>query len=121
MAQQIDLLSMVDLKESAKTSLEGQQLFVADARERYEYEDGKRTDKVVGTTVTLQVERDSDNPLSSHVFDLQTEQVLDPDGLLDKSVSVHIDSARIWASTRRNSTYAEPQVSLRGTVQVLGD
>lgn len=118
MAQEINLLEMIGLKEAAKQTLESEDLFVADARERYAYEDDKRTDKVVGTVLTLQVERDTGNPLSSHVFDLQTDQVMDVEKLLDKSVSVHIDDVRVWAFSRRNSTYAEPRVTLRGTITV---
>ena len=118
MAQEIDLLSMVGLKKSGKDTLEGQQLFVADARQKFAYEDNQRTDKVVGTTVTLQVFRDNDNPLSSHVFDLTTDQILDPDQIIDKDVTVEIDDVRIWASTRRNSTYAEPRVTLHGKINV---
>ena len=118
MAQEVDLLSMIGLKSGSKDTLEGQQLFVADARQKYAYEDNQRTDKVIGTTVTLQVVRDKDNPLSSHVFDLTTDQVLEPDNIIDKDVNIEIDDVSVWASTRRNSTYAEPQVTLHGKIVV---
>lgn len=118
MAQEVDLLSMIGLKSGSKDTLEGQQLFVADARQKYAYEDNQRTDKVIGTTVTLQVVRDKDNLLSSHVFDLTTDQVLDPDNIIDKDVNIEIDDVSVWASTRRNSTYAEPKVTLHGKIVV---
>lgn len=118
MARNVDLISMIGINEAAKQTLESEDLFVADARPRYAYEDNERTDKVVGTTVTLQVVRDEDNPLSSQSFDLQTDQILDIEGIIDKSVNVHIDNARIWASSRRNSTYAETHVTLRGSIEV---
>lgn len=120
MSQEIDFLNnkMIGLKETAKDTLEGQQLFIADARPRYSYDDGKRTDEVVGTTITVQVERDHDNPLSSRTFDLQTDQVLNVENIIDESVSIKIDDVKIWASSRRNSTYAEPRVTLHGTVEV---
>lgn len=118
MAQEINILDMVGLKKSGKDTLEGQRLFVSDARQRFAYENNQRTDKVVGTTVTLQVVRDVDNPLSSHTFDLTTDQILDPEQIVDKDAVVEINSISLWASTRRNSTFAEPRVTLRGKVTI---
>lgn len=118
MARTVDLLSMIGLKEAAKNTLEGEELFIADARQRFAYEDDKRTDKVIGTTVTLQIVRNVDNPLSSQTFDIQTDQIFDVEDILDKSATVKIEDVRIWSSSRRNSTYAETHVVLRGTVEV---
>ena len=117
MAREVDLMSMMALKESAKNDLESAALFVADARPVYQYDDsGKRTDKVAGTRVTLQVDRQLGNPLSSKQFEVRTDQIFNVDDIVDKSASVKIDDATVWASSRRNSTFAEPHVSLRGHI-----
>lgn len=122
MAREVDLMSMMALKDSAKADLESASLFVADARPVYQYnEAGKRTDQVVGTRVTLQVDRQPGNPLSSKQFELRTAQIFDSDDIMDKSVRVKIEEATIWASSRRNSTFAETHVSLKGQISLVND
>lgn len=117
MAREVDLMSMMVLKESAKNDLESADLFVADARPVYQYDDsGKRTDKVAGTRVTLQVDRQLGNPLSSKQFEVRTDQIFNADDIIDKSASVKIDDATVWASSRRNSAFAETHVSLKGHI-----
>lgn len=121
MAQEIDLLKFVGLTQSGKDTLEGQKLFVADARERFAYKDGRKTDSVVGTTVVCQVERDRSNELSSKTFEIKTDQVFEPEKIIDASISVEINGVKIWASTRKGSDFARPEVSLVGTIQVEED
>lgn len=119
MAREVDLMSMMALKDSAKADLESASLFVADARPVYQYtEAGKRTDQVVGTRVTFQVDRQPGNPLSSKQFELRTSQIFDPDEIMDRSVQVKIEEATVWASSRRNSTFAEAHVSLKGHISL---
>lgn len=122
MAREVDLMSMMALKDSAKADLESANLFVADARPVYQYSDsGKRTDQVVGTRVTLQVDRQPGNPLSSQQFEVRTSQIFDPDDIMDKSAHVKIEEATVWASSRRNSTFAEAHVSLKGQISLESD
>lgn len=101
-------------------SLESQNLFVFSASKRMKYAEGKRTDEVDGTRVVLQVAREAGNDLSNAQFTVTTDQILNPEKIVNQDVRLHIDTAKPWASSRRNSTFAQIQVSLHGTLQIVG-
>lgn len=117
---EVDFSTHVAVDPAFLEKLSGQSLFVFGASRRMKYEDGKRTDEVDGTRVVLQVAREVGNDLSNAQFTMTTDQVLNPEEIIDRDVQIRIDEAKIWASSRRNSTFAQIQVSLHGALQVVG-
>lgn len=118
----IDFSKHVLVDPDFLSELEGQELFVFDLVPRYAYEDGKRTDKVAGTTVTLQVVRSATNPLSNLQLTLITDQVLEREQWLDEDVHLVVDrdATKVWARSSKGTTFAQVEVSLHGHLALAG-
>lgn len=118
----IDFSRHVMVDPAFLSDLEGQELFVFDLMPRYAYEDGKRTDKIAGTTATLQVVRSATNPLSNLQITLVTDQILERDKWLDEDVHLTVDrdATKVWARSSRGTTYAQVEVSLHGHLTLAG-
>lgn len=118
----IDFSRHVMVDPAFLSDLEAQDLFVFDMVPRYAYEDGKRTDKVAGTTVTLQVVRSATNPLSNFQFAVITDQVLERETWLDEDVHLTVDrdATKVWARSSKGTTFAQVEVSLHGRLTLAG-
>lgn len=118
----IDFSKRVLVDPAFLSDLEAQELFVFDMAPRYAYEDGKRTDKVAGTTVILQVVRSATNPLSNLQLTVITDQVLERDQWLDEDVHLTVDrdATKVWARSSKGTTFAQVEVSLHGHLTLAG-
>lgn len=118
----IDFSKHVLVDPAFLSDLEGQELFVFDLMPRYAYEDGRRTDKVTGTTVTLQVVRSATNPLSNLQLSVITDQVLEREQWLDEDVHLTVDrdATKVWARSSKGTTFAQVEVSLHGHLSLAG-
>ena len=83
------------------------------------YEDGKPTDKFDGAVLTIQVNRGEQ--FANSRYNLIVDDDVDVENVLDKDVIVHIENAKVYARTSKNSTYASVELSLHGSVDFIND
>lgn len=119
MAEKFNITDFVGLTDEGKQILENQSSFVADAKKRVKYEDGKPTDEFDGAVLTIQVNRGEQ--FANSRYNLIVDDDVDVENVLDKDVIVHIESAKVYARTSKNSTYASVELSLHGSVDFIND
>lgn len=118
MAEKLNITDFIGLTDEGKQILENQSSFIADAKKRVKYEDGKPTDKFDGAVLTIQVDRGE--RFANARYNLIVDDDVDVENVLDKDVIVHIENAKVYAKTSKNSTYASIEVSLHGSVEFIG-
>lgn len=119
MAEKLNISDFVGLTEEGKQILESQRSFVADARKRVKYVDGKATDEYDGAVLTIQIDRGE--RFANSRYNLIVEDNFDVEKILDEDVIVHIRNAKVYARSSKNSTYATVEVSLHGSVEFVND
>ena len=119
MAEKLNITDFVGLTDEGKQILENQSSFVADARRRVKYEDGKPTDDYDGAVLTIQINRGE--RFANARYNLIVDDDVDIENALDKDVIVHIENAKVYAKTSKNSTYASVELSLHGSVDFIND
>lgn len=117
MAEKLNITDFVGLTDEGKEILESQRSFIADARKRTKYVDGKATDDYDGAVLTIEVERGQ--RFANSRYNLIIEDDVDVDNVLDKNVIVHIQNAKVYAKTSKNSAFASVEVSLHGSVDFV--
>lgn len=119
MAEKLNITDFVGLTDEGKQILENQSSFVADAKKRIKYVDGKPTDEFDGAVLTIQVNRGEQ--FANSRYNLIVDDDVDVKNVLDKDVIVHIKNAKVYARTSKNSTYVSVEVSLHGKVEFVND
>lgn len=119
MAEKLNITDFVGLTDEGKQILENQSSFIADAKKRIKYKDGKPTDDTDGAVLTIQVDRGE--RFANARYNLIVDDDVDVENVLDKDVIVHIENAKVYAKTSKNSTYASVEVSLHGSVEFIGE
>lgn len=119
MAEKLNITDFVGLTDEGKQILENQRSFVADARKRVKYVDGKATDEYDGAVLTIQINRGE--RFANARYNLIVDDDVDIENVLDKDVIVHIENAKVYAKTSKNSTYASVELSLHGSVDFVND
>lgn len=119
MAEKLNITDFIGLTDEGKQILENQSSFVADAKRRVKYEDGKPTDDYDGAVLTIQVNRGE--RFANARYNLIVDDDVDVENVLDKDVIVHIENAKVYARTSKNSTYASVELSLHGSVDFVND
>lgn len=110
----------IGLTAQGKALVEQQNCYVVSARRRAKYIDGQVIDgEFAGTAVTVQIDRGQTEAgmrvdiLIPEVWsDEEIEQAIDCDCL------VTVDEAKVYATSRKGSTYAEVKMSLHGRIVV---
>lgn len=119
MAEKLNITDFVGLTDEGKQILENQSSFVADAKKRVKYEDGKPTNEYDGAVLTIQINRGE--RFANSRYNLIVDDDVDIENALDKDVIVHIKNAKVYARTSKNSTYASVELSLHGSVDFIND
>lgn len=119
MSEKLNITDFVGLTDEGKQILENQRSFIADARKRIKYENGKPTDETDGAVLTIQVNRGE--RFANARYNLIVDGDVDVENVLDKDVIVHIENAKVYARTSKNSTYASVELSLHGSVDFIND
>lgn len=117
MAEKLNITDFVGLTDEGKQILENQSSFIADAKKRVKYKDGKPTDDTDGAVLTIQVDRGE--RFANARYNLIVDDDVDVENALDKDVIVHIENVKVYARTNKNSTYASVEVSLHGNVEFI--
>lgn len=117
MAEKLNIIDFVGLTDEGKQILETQKSFIADARKRVKYVDGKATNDTDGVVLTIQVARGE--KFANSRYNLIVVDDLDVENVLDKDVVVHIENAKVYAKSSKNSSYATVEISLHGSVKFV--
>ena len=118
---ELNFSSHLVLDERFVHALESAPLFISEVAPKYEYKSGKRTDKVIGSTVTLEVDRHYEGSLRSARFKISTTRQFSEDVVgRDVTVSIDKDETKVWARSR-SASYATIEVSLWGDVEFLNN
>lgn len=116
--KKINLSDFVDFSEKGRQILHDQKSFVADARKRVKYENGKPTDETDGAVLTIQVDRGEQYANSRYNL-IVDDNDLDVETIVDEDVVVNVDDVKIYAKSNKGSTYATIEVSLHGHVDLV--
>lgn len=91
-----DLKPFLGFTQQGKDTIESMEWRIVNAREWYEYVNGKKTDHRLGTTVTLLTDR-------FEALDVKTPQMLDvekADDFIGKKVSFTVSETKIYVQTQ---------------------
>lgn len=116
--KKINLSDFVDFSNKGRQILHDQKSFVADARKRYKYVDGKVTDESVGAVLTIQIDRGEQYANSRYNL-IVDDNDLDIETIVDEDVVVNVDDVKIYAKSNKGSTYATIEVSLHGHIDLV--
>lgn len=119
MSEKLNIADFVGFTEQGCQLLHDQKSFIADARKRVKYVDGKPTDETNGAVLTVQIDRGE--RFANARYNLIVDDDVDIENVLDKDVIVHVENAKVYARTSKNSTYASVEVSLHGSVDFVND
>lgn len=118
MAENFDVSNFIGINSEGMTILQNAKLFVTNVVPRKEYVNGKATDNVVGSNVTVEFDRHQKYVGS---FVVATDLVLNAQDWIDKDVNVSISEVKIYSRTKKNSSYSTVEVSLHGNVSLASD
>lgn len=114
------LENFIGLTDQGKALVEQQNCYVVSARRRAKYIDGQMVDgEYAGTAVTVQIDRGQAE--AGMRVDILIPEVWSDDEIkqaIDRDCLVAIDEAKVYATSRKSSTYAEVKMSLHGRIEV---
>ncbi len=118
MATKLNLVDFVEFSRKGRKELAEQRSYIADARKRTKYEDGKAVSGVYdGTVLTIQIERGE--KYANSRYNLIVADMYEPEDVIDCDVRVIVDDAKVYARSSKGTTYAGMEVSLHGHVEFL--
>lgn len=118
MAENFNINNFIGINQEGLNVLKDSKLFVTKVTPRKEFVNGKATDNIVGSNVTVEFDRHQNYTGN---FVIVTDLVLNSQDWIDKDVNVSISEVKIYSRTKKNSSYSTVEVSLHGNVSLTSD
>lgn len=120
MTEKLNITDFIGLTDEGKSILRSQKSFIAEARKRPKFVDGKPTDETDGAVLTIQIDRGQRFANSRYTLIVDDDN-LDVEDVLDKDVLVNVEDVKVYAKSSKGSSYASVEVSLHGSVDFISN